>query len=86
MSKYTQRLSILAIAVIGAVAASQASASGFQLRENSVKNIGKAYAGSAVATDGSSVYNTPAAIQSIAPLPDHAATIRLRDRPDTRMR
>lgn len=62
MSKYTQRLSILAIAVIGAVAASQASASGFQLRENSVKNIGKAYAGSTVANDGSSVYNNPAAM------------------------
>lgn len=62
MHKYTQRLSILAIAVIGAVAAGQAGASGFQLRENSVKNIGKAYAGSTVATDGSSVYNNPAAM------------------------
>ncbi|MBS0226081.1 MAG: outer membrane protein transport protein [Proteobacteria bacterium] len=62
MHKYTQRLSILAIAVIGAVAAGQAGASGFQLRENSVKNIGRAYAGSTVATDGSSVYNNPAAM------------------------
>ena len=62
MSKNTRRLSILAIAVIGAVAAGQAGASGFQLRENSVKNIGKAYAGSTVAKDGSSVYNNPAAM------------------------
>ncbi len=62
MTKNTRRLSILAIAVIGAVAAGQAGASGFQLRENSVKNIGKAYAGSTVAKDGSSVYNNPAAM------------------------
>lgn len=62
MSKYTRRLSILAIAVIGTVAAGQAGASGFQLRENSVKNIGRAYAGSTVANDGSSVYNNPAAM------------------------
>lgn len=65
MSKYTQRFSILAIAVIGAVAAGQAGASGFQLREQSVKNVGRAYAGSAVATDASSVYNNPAAMGNI---------------------
>lgn len=62
MQKNTRRLSILAVAVVGVIAAGQASASGFQLRENSVKNIGKAYAGSTVANDGSSVYNNPAAM------------------------
>ena len=62
MHKNTRRLSTLAVAVVGLIAASQASASGFQLREQSVKNVGKAYAGSAVATDGSSVYNNPAAM------------------------
>ncbi|PNS08909.1 OmpP1/FadL family transporter [Solilutibacter silvestris] len=62
MHKNTRRLSTLAVAVIGLIAAGQAGASGFQLRENSVKNIGRAYAGSTVASDGSSVYNNPAAM------------------------
>ena len=36
----------LALAVLGTLAAGQAAASGFQLREQSVKNLGKSNAGS----------------------------------------
>ena len=56
------RASALALAVIGTLAASQASASGFQLRENSAKALGRAGAGSAVAKDAAVVSNNPAAM------------------------
>lgn len=58
----TFRASALAIAVLGALVASQASASGFQLRENSAKALGRAGAGSAVAKDAAVVSNNPAAM------------------------
>ncbi|HZH42537.1 MAG TPA: porin [Lysobacter sp.] len=55
------RLSALALAVAGALAFGQAHASGFQLKENSVKAQGRSFAGSGVATDDASVVvNNPA--------------------------
>ncbi|MDI1252759.1 outer membrane protein transport protein [Thermomonas sp.] len=56
------RVTALALAVLGTLAASQASASGFQLRENSAKALGRAGAGSAVAKDAAVVSNNPAAM------------------------
>jgi long-chain fatty acid transport protein len=56
------RVTALALAVLGTLAASQASASGFQLRENSAKALGRASAGSAVAKDAAVVSNNPAAM------------------------
>ncbi|MEO5963099.1 MAG: outer membrane protein transport protein [Thermomonas sp.] len=56
------RFTVLALAVLGTLAASQASASGFQLRENSAKQLGRAGAGSAVAKDAAVVSNNPAAM------------------------
>ena len=41
----------LALGIAGVMACGQADASGFQLRENSVKNLGRANAGTAVASD-----------------------------------
>lgn len=53
----------LALAVIAGGAAAQAGASGFQLRENSAKALGRANAGSAVARgDAAVVSNNPAAM------------------------
>ncbi len=59
------RATALALAVIGAVAAGQASASGFQLREQSVKNLGKSNAGSIVGKDASNVSLNPAAMTNL---------------------
>ncbi len=56
------RVTALALAIFGTLAASQASASGFQLRENSAKALGRANAGSAVAKDAAVVSNNPAAM------------------------
>lgn len=56
------RFSMIAVAVVGALVAGNAAASGFQIRENSTKNVGRALTGTAVAKDGSSVLNNPAAM------------------------
>ena len=56
------RYSMIAVAVVGALVAGNAAASGFQIRENSTKNVGRALTGTAVAKDGSSVLNNPAAM------------------------
>ncbi len=57
------RVTALALAVLGTLAATQASASGFQLRENSTKALGRANAGSTVAKgDVAVVSNNPAAM------------------------
>ncbi len=56
------RVTALALAIFGTLAASQASASGFQLRENSAKALGRAGAGSAVAKDAAVAANNPAAM------------------------
>lgn len=55
------RLSALALGITGALAFGQLQASGFQLKENSVKSMGSAFAGSGVKTgDTSVVVNNPA--------------------------
>src|SRR5690606_9390449 len=62
-SRTTHR-SLLAVAVVGALAfATNANAAGFQLKENSVRSMGSAFAGSAAKTnDASTVVNNPAAM------------------------
>jgi len=56
----------LALGIAGVLAIGSADASGFQLRENSVKNLGRANAGTAVANDDASVVvNNPAAMVNI---------------------
>ena len=59
------RASALALAVLGTLVAGQASASGFQLREQSVKNLGKSNAGSIVGKDASNVSLNPAAMTNL---------------------
>ena len=59
------RATALALAVLGTLAAGQASASGFQLREQSVKNLGKSNAGSIVGKDASNVSLNPAAMTNL---------------------
>ena len=55
------RLSALALGIAGALAFGQVQASGFQLKDNSVKSMGSAFAGSGVKTgDTSVVVNNPA--------------------------
>ena len=59
------QMSALALGIAGALAVGQAQASGFQLKENSVKAMGRAFAGSGVATgDASVVVNNPATMTS----------------------
>jgi long-chain fatty acid transport protein len=56
-------ISALAVGVAAALAAGQAEAAGFQLKENSVKAQGRSYAGTAIAEgDASVVANNPAAM------------------------
>lgn len=58
---YHSRLAPLALGIVGALALGQAQASGFQLKENSVKSMGAAFAGAGVRTDDTSVVvNNPA--------------------------
>ncbi|WP_297830241.1 porin [Thermomonas sp.] len=60
------RASALALAVLGTLFVGQAAASGFQLREQSVKNVGRSGAGSAVADNDSAVVSlNPAAMVNI---------------------
>jgi len=59
------RATALALAVLGTLAAGQAAASGFQLREQSVKNLGKSNAGSIVGKDASNVALNPAAMTNL---------------------
>lgn len=60
------RMTALVLGITGALALGQVHASGFQLRENSVKNLGRANAGSAVAKDDASVLsNNPAAMTNL---------------------
>jgi len=57
------RLSALALGITGALALGQVHASGFQLKENSAKGLGSAFAGTAAkADDASVVTNNPAAM------------------------
>lgn len=59
------RASALALAVLGTLFVGQAAASGFQLREQSVKNLGKSNAGSAVGKDAATVSLNPAAMTNL---------------------
>ncbi|WP_374247872.1 OmpP1/FadL family transporter [Thermomonas sp.] len=59
------RASALALAVIGTLLAGQAMASGFQLREQSVKNLGRSSAGSMVGKDAAVVSLNPAAMVNL---------------------
>lgn len=61
----TLRTSALALAVVGTLFVGQAAASGFQLREQSVKNLGKSNAGSIVGKDASNVSLNPAAMTNL---------------------
>src|SRR5688572_28345502 len=55
------RLTAIALGVSGAMALGQVQASGFQIKENSVKSLGSAFAGAGVRDDDSSVVvNNPA--------------------------
>jgi long-chain fatty acid transport protein len=57
------RVTALALGVAGVLTLGNAHASGFQIRENSVKNLGRANSGTAVAkNDASVVSNNPAAM------------------------
>ncbi|HSR64168.1 MAG TPA: OmpP1/FadL family transporter [Xanthomonadaceae bacterium] len=60
------QLSALALGIAGVLALGSAHATGFQLRENSVKNLGRANSGTAVASDDASVVvNNPAAMVNL---------------------
>ncbi|HTL15419.1 MAG TPA: porin [Thermomonas sp.] len=59
------RATAIALAVLGVLAAGQAGASGFQLREQSVKNLGKSSAGSMVGKDAAVVALNPAAMVNL---------------------
>ncbi len=57
------RTTALVLGIAGALALGQAQASGFQLRENSVKNLGRSSSGTTVANDDASVVSSnPAAM------------------------
>ena len=60
------RVTALALGIAGALTLGNAHASGFQIRENSVKNLGRANSGTAVAKDDASVVsNNPAAMVNL---------------------
>ncbi|TKR29350.1 hypothetical protein FCE95_14435 [Luteimonas gilva] len=59
------RVTALAIGIVGALAMGQTHASGFQIKENSTKALGRAFAGSGAASgDVSVVSNNPAAMST----------------------
>lgn len=59
------RLTALAFGIAGALAMGQAQASGFQIRENSTKNLGRAFSGMATSVgDAAAVTNNPAAMST----------------------
>ncbi|QQQ01088.1 OmpP1/FadL family transporter [Lysobacter enzymogenes] len=65
-SHRTIRLTAIALGVAGVISFGSAGATGFQIRENSVKNQGRAFAGSAVSEkDASVVSNNPAAMVNL---------------------
>lgn len=62
----TARLSALAVAIVGVLAVGNAAASGFQIRENSIKAQGRAFSGTTVAKDDATVAITnPAAMVNL---------------------
>lgn len=62
----TTKISLLALSVAGALASGQAHAAAFQLKENSAKGLGRAFAGSISAPgDASVVFSNPAAMSGL---------------------
>jgi len=60
------RITLLAVGVAGALAAADANAAAFQLKENSAKGLGRAFAGSASAPgDASIMVNNPAGMRQL---------------------
>jgi len=60
------RLSLLAVGIVGALAAADANAAAFQLKENSAKGLGRAFAGSgSAAGDASIMVNNPAGMRQL---------------------
>ena len=60
------RLSALAVAIVGVLAVGNAAASGFQIRENSIKSQGRALSGTTVAKDDATVaISNPAAMVNL---------------------
>ena len=78
------RLSALALGIAGALTLGQVHASGFQLKENSVKAIGRAFAGAGVASDDASVVANNPATMARFDRHDHPGR-RHRDRPQLRI-
>lgn len=67
MQNTSMRLAALAMGIAGALAVGNAQAAGFQIRENSVKNMGRAFSGTATFNnDASVVVNNPAAMSGFA--------------------
>ena len=66
LRRQTLALAAMALAVTGALASSNAAASGFQIKENSAKALGRAFAGLDTAGDDASVVvNNPAAMSDL---------------------
>lgn len=60
------RITLLAVGIAGALAAADANAAAFQLKENSAKGLGRAFAGSASAPgDASIMVNNPAGMRQL---------------------
>jgi len=60
------RITLLAVGIAGALAAADANAAAFQLKENSAKGLGRAFAGSASAPgDASIIANNPAGMRQL---------------------
>lgn len=64
--QHAPRTTALALGIAGALAFGSVHASGFQLKENSVKGMGQAFAGIGLdATDGSNVVNNPGTLSRV---------------------
>ncbi|MCC4602101.1 outer membrane protein transport protein [Xanthomonas melonis] len=60
------RITLLAVGIAGALAVGQAHAAAFQLKENSAKGLGRAFAGSGSAPDDASIIvNNPAGMRQL---------------------
>lgn len=64
--QHASRITALALGIAGALSFGSVHASGFQLKENSVKGMGQAFAGVGLdATDGSNVVNNPGTLSRV---------------------
>ncbi|MGO1003574.1 OmpP1/FadL family transporter [Lysobacter sp. CA196] len=65
-SQRISRLTALALGIAGVISVGSAGATGFQIRENSIRNQGRSFAGSGVAkNDAAVVSNNPAAMVNV---------------------